>query len=825
MLRRPTVALAVALIAVGVLAVAVLLPGLNTPGLWEPQERQLADKVAPRLTADGRDPSAPIDAATPAQPATPTPAPPTPTPQPGQLGPSAGVAPAAGAGVLAPAAPVAVKTDKPERADKPDKKKPNGAAPVDDTSCPKAAPKDPVARSLTGRAAAWGRDNLDDTDGGRRFPLAVLGVLTVLAIAGIAIRTAGPRAGVIAAVIALSFPLLVLQARQLTSEIGTAAGGALLIYGLVALGRTRGVIGIAADALALVALVAGIAIAFLAGGALLGLVVPIGAFAAAGALGAPAIRAFGRVLADGLRLLRRSDRLWRRHDATPAREPGALVDDIKAFVATVAAIALFALLAYQLYAIHPPTAGGREILGHTIAPTGCWSSALGGIWRVDDDIRITYDSAFEQIAYGTYPWGVLAPIAMVALLASADKSRRHLGALTLAWAGGAWIATEAFQRKVGFTIYAGFPALAIAVGVWLDDLFAGRARGDREATPRGILLIALFAGLAILDLGKDVQQFGERLTSLLVGNDAIIYPAQSRLLHLPTKLWVFVLGMIVGLGVSLTFALWRTDAQGLPRAARNKLARIGLGAAIGGTVMLSAFWAFGWQPAMSKNLSSKSIFDTVTQLREVRRARADGRSRCRRARLRRQRLDEGVDAPRRDDRVFAAQSHVRDRAGDRAVRDPSRRRRQEAVRSSSTTPTCRLDPTGHVNGGEIVLSNRVDGGLDRNPLATEILFKEPTGIETRPKGRIVYDNKLQLIGWTIPKSVSRGSHFDVTLYWHVLVPPGGAWQEFVHFDGGGLRFNGDHFPLPTACGAGTMRRACARPARGRRTTTSSTRTR
>ena len=30
-------------------AAAVLLPGLGTFGLWEPQERQLADKVAARL--------------------------------------------------------------------------------------------------------------------------------------------------------------------------------------------------------------------------------------------------------------------------------------------------------------------------------------------------------------------------------------------------------------------------------------------------------------------------------------------------------------------------------------------------------------------------------------------------------------------------------------------------------------------------------------------------------------------------------------------------------------------------------------------------------
>ena len=37
-----------ALVCVVALAASILLPGLGTMGLWEPQERQLADRVAPR---------------------------------------------------------------------------------------------------------------------------------------------------------------------------------------------------------------------------------------------------------------------------------------------------------------------------------------------------------------------------------------------------------------------------------------------------------------------------------------------------------------------------------------------------------------------------------------------------------------------------------------------------------------------------------------------------------------------------------------------------------------------------------------------------------
>ena len=39
----------IAFAAIIVLAVVMLLPGLGSPGLWEPQERQLADRIAPPI--------------------------------------------------------------------------------------------------------------------------------------------------------------------------------------------------------------------------------------------------------------------------------------------------------------------------------------------------------------------------------------------------------------------------------------------------------------------------------------------------------------------------------------------------------------------------------------------------------------------------------------------------------------------------------------------------------------------------------------------------------------------------------------------------------
>ena len=100
--------------------------------------------------------------------------------------------------------------------------------------------------------------------------------------------------------------------------------------------------------------------------------------------------------------------------------------------------------------------------------------------------------------------------------------------------------------------------IAIAIGVWLDAVLASRLRTDRAGVAKGTILVGLFVVLAILDLGKDMQGFAERLTSLLVGNDSIPYPLQSRLLFVPTKLWVLILGAVVALGFAAALLAWRS---------------------------------------------------------------------------------------------------------------------------------------------------------------------------------------------------------------------------------------------------------------------------
>ncbi|HUJ59499.1 MAG TPA: hypothetical protein VLX92_13430, partial [Kofleriaceae bacterium] len=506
-----------ALAAVAALAIVALLPGLGSFGLWDPQERQAADRAAPHRTGTVAELDTIVHGAVQA---------------------AVVIANQTLAGRPPPAPP------------------PPG--------CQKTAPAGAVARSLSPRLIEWADDTIDDSDAARRLPFALLGILAVLATAGIAMRMIGPRAGVVVGLVALSMPLLALQARQLTSEIGTPAGGALIVYGLVALGGSRKLLpGIVDAVVAALALCGGIALGFCGGGALLGLVVPIGAYAAANALGIPLI--------------------------VGTRIDGA---QIKALFATLAVIALIGILAYQLFDLAHPSPSAvppqRELLGHAIVADNCWSSALGGLWRPEDDLKYIFDSTWEQIAYGTFPWGVLAPIAIYGLMASSQRKRAGLGALALAWAGGAWAASEVFQRKVGFTLYAGFPAMALAVGVWLDDVLAARARADRPvARSAPMLLVGLYVVLAVVDLAKDMQSFGDRLPSILVGSEGVPYPPQSHVLFVPTKLWLLVLGG----GLALAFAL-------AAAAPRRRIAGVATALTLAGTVAFAAFWPFAWQPAL-----------------------------------------------------------------------------------------------------------------------------------------------------------------------------------------------------------------------------------
>ncbi len=97
------------------------------------------------------------------------------------------------------------------------------------------------------------------------------------------------------------------------------------------------------------------------------------------------------------------------------------------------------------------------------------------------------------------------------------------------------------------------------------------------------------------------------------------------------------------------------------------------------------------------------------------------------------------------------------------------------------------------NSRYLVLSNRLGPKeTDLNPLKRFISESPP-----KPEHPVEadFEGKVKLLGYDLPNELSRGQDFKIRLYFQVLQPVGGNYKVFIHFDGPGSRFNGDHVPL------------------------------
>jgi protocatechuate 3,4-dioxygenase beta subunit len=100
----------------------------------------------------------------------------------------------------------------------------------------------------------------------------------------------------------------------------------------------------------------------------------------------------------------------------------------------------------------------------------------------------------------------------------------------------------------------------------------------------------------------------------------------------------------------------------------------------------------------------------------------------------------------------------------------------------------------------------VDTALCRNPalagaaapLSTTIMADEPRDIRARPPGRVVWDDRIELVGWNVPNTVRLGQDIEIALYYKVLRPVDGAWKIALHLAGPGW-LNADHEPGDGQC--------------------------
>ena len=655
-------------------------------------------------------------------------------------------------------------------------------APMASPDC-KAEPDAMGARTLTPRLAAWGLKHVASSDAGLRIPMVLIGLLGVLAVFGVGWRLASARAGAIAALALISFPLWSLQSRQLAGELPGAVGGALIIYALAAIAapRKHTTLALAIDLLvAAAALALGGHLAFHGSGAFVGLLPPLAAVAIAGAFALPELGA-------GLR------GLWARVDRKRVRAPGPTIDlwrTAAIAVASLATVGLATWIAWQVFDLGPRTPGTRQVADHSILTSDCWSTALGGVWRKDDDLRSTYDSLFEQAGFGMFPLSGLVLIAMGALASGVVGARRRFaGALVFAWGAAAWVIAAVFARKVGAVVWTGFPAGAVAVGIFIDEMYDARRAAADDPSPYRAAAWSV-AGLAVLlcavVLGKDLEAFPERMTSLPFGSvDAIKYPVQARLLGVPAKAWLLVLGVLTALPFALDVWLWR-PRRPAGDLELTRVARWGTPVAAAMLVIVGLFWTHGWHRGLSQNLSSKHIFSVYRDQKKAGDTLGI--------------MGAMGNAPR----YYAGGAW--DTLDNREalvsyLRKPTRVFALAPAAELCAIHKAKADGLAYYvlddsNSQTLLLSNQLGGGRDHNPIATAILRTQPADIGTPVSA--VYDDAIELIGVKLPPAVGRGDSFEMTLFFKVKKPIGGAWKVFAHFDGG-QRFNGDHEPIRGRC--------------------------
>lgn len=88
---------------------------------------------------------------------------------------------------------------------------------------------------------------------------------------------------------------------------------------------------------------------------------------------------------------------------------------------------------------------------------------------------------------------------------------------------------------------------------------------------------------------------------------------------------------------------------------------------------------------------------------------------------------------------------------------------------------------------------------EADPIRAVLLHAAPPAMSSRPPSRIVWDGRIELMGWDLPPRVELGKPFELTLYYKVLDRIDRPWKVFVHIDGPVRAGRADHEPIGGRC--------------------------
>jgi len=660
---------------------------------------------------------------------------------------------------------------------------------------PTAGGKYPGSHALSMLLSAVGIATMGATEFGARLPIALSAVGALMAVYWAGRSLFRPRAALLATLALGTMPLFALEARQLTSDAPLVAVLALALGGFGRFawppdGRRR-------ERDLLIA-VASVVLGVYAGGALLGFVLPVLSIVASLIIGY-GLRPNppGTEIADGTAPLSASGV---GRDVPADRPLGA-----SAFHPGARAFWPFAVLALAAIAL--------VVVAMTGLVAGKYSWLLGTVPHAGAPTR-TFEALIRQLGFGLFPWSAVAIFALARPLTRLDgdgdgttggattNTRLVFGSLYLLIFAGLGFGVSGYLNAVANDVrYVALPAIALALGVFLDEALEGNA-----AEPVAGLLMMV----GTLIIARDFFLEPEELASVHVA-DKVKWPAQIKLGSL--FLWVGLIaaaGMAAGLAARPR-ALGKSPApEPAGKRARGPLrkaiddayvfgGRFGLQISMACAVVFAFYLTQSLIPRLSTHLSFKPVLEAYAKFAhegdKIGKYRIEGHGSS----------------------FYSKQTMVELTSQDRVIgflRDP-----QRVFAMVPTDELAALDaafkqaqvPYYVVDGSSskfLLITNQLASGQgDDNPLASNV-WTPPAGDPAakppwswRVPLSATFGDAIELVGADFPTNVRRPGKIPLDLYFHIKAKVPGSYKIFLHFDGPAApRVIGDHDPINHAFG-------------------------
>jgi 4-amino-4-deoxy-L-arabinose transferase-like glycosyltransferase len=391
-----------------------------------------------------------------------------------------------------------------------------------------------------------------------------------------------------------------------------------------------------------------------------------------------------------------------------------------------------------------------------------YSQILGGLPHALLHTTTT-TSALTKIGFALFPWIAIAPLGAIRALDDGAPRKRFGWLVLLTWTIVTYVSAtlqaggvQELQPPVG-------PALMLLVGGFVDELLDD---------PRPLPFAGLAVALGALVLGRDFFLFPEHYVAVHM-LEAVRWPGP--LTNVPYIIMAFAgfFGGVIGLAMGVPFT-------GKWDRGRQLLLSVGFGAALV-MALVSAHYIV---PQVSKHLSARDLYGKTRTLDPNAPVgqyhfNATGAS-----------YYAGGKTPQTlgtTQELFEFLGKI-ERVFVMAGSDELPNIDQAARQQKATYYV--IDDS---NSRYLVLSNRLGPNeKDLNPLKRFISEAAPV---PQFKVEADFEGKVKLIGYDLPNELSRGQEFKIRLYFQVEQPVGGNYKVFIHFDGPGSRFNGDHVPL------------------------------